>query len=146
MLGNRWSGQETLSLLQTMGDLETWGSSAPLCQFFLPAHPATIQAAQQRGDQEHPVLRAVFNDTLRKAKPRAGDRAWSRAKHLFVLGSALKVQSLPTRTKKYTSMFKIETNPEISRMRCLVPVHQLIFVKALSSAWHWELRDRPCDK
>lgn len=34
-----------------------------------------MHAAQQRGNQEHLVLSAVFHDTLRKAKPRAGDRA-----------------------------------------------------------------------
>lgn len=31
-------------------------------------------------------------------------------------------------------------------MWCLFSVHQLIFMEDLSSTWHWELRDRKCDK
>lgn len=33
-------------------------------------------------------------------------------------------------------MFK--TKPEISRMGCLFPVHQLIFRGALPTTWHWD--------
>lgn len=60
-----------------------------------PTHPASIKAAWQWRTQEHPGHSAVCNDTLRKAQPRAGDMAWSRARRLVALGPALQVLRFP---------------------------------------------------
>lgn len=61
-LGSGQSGLETLSLLQTMGELGTWGSSAPTTPQLLPPIQVSIHAAWKRGNQEHPVLSAVLHD------------------------------------------------------------------------------------
>ena len=69
-LGSRQCGLETLSLLQTMGELGTWVCFSPPTP---PNHSASIHAAWKQGrNQEHSVLSAILHDGWGKSNQEPG--------------------------------------------------------------------------
>lgn len=142
-LGSRQCGLETLSLLQTMGELGTWVFFSP--QLLPTTQPQFMKPGSRGGIKS--TLFLVPSSMMgeeSQIKSRGQDLVQSQA---FVSSCLCpRLADIPSvNHEQHIHVQNKNKTRNLSRMRCLFPVHQLILREPLPTTWHWGLRDRQCD-